>query len=181
MIFTGIGLAVVFHGVGMSSLGALVKSGKLRVLAVTGETRAPVLPEIPTFKEAGYPDLTVDVAYFLNGPIAEEVRRTPGLKLTAMRTNTVFFLDFVDRVARPRRAGERVDGQEDHRRAAVAALAQKQFALEVRGDAENGHILIRPAAGQGGRWPCTTNIIAGTPNASHTTWASTSTATGVRR
>ena len=38
----------------------------------------------------------VDVAYFLNGPIAEDVRRTPGLKLTAMRTNTVFFLDFVD-------------------------------------------------------------------------------------
>jgi peptide/nickel transport system substrate-binding protein len=38
----------------------------------------------------------VDVAYFLNGPIAEDVRRTPGLKLTAVRTNTVFFLDFVD-------------------------------------------------------------------------------------
>jgi peptide/nickel transport system substrate-binding protein len=38
----------------------------------------------------------VDVAYFLNGPIAEEVRRTQGLKLTAARTNTVFFLDFVD-------------------------------------------------------------------------------------
>ena len=38
----------------------------------------------------------VDVAYFLNGPIAEDVRRTPGLKLTAVRTNAVFFLDFVD-------------------------------------------------------------------------------------
>ena len=38
----------------------------------------------------------VDVAFFLNGPIAEEVRRTPGLKLMAARTNTVFFLDFVD-------------------------------------------------------------------------------------
>jgi peptide/nickel transport system substrate-binding protein len=38
----------------------------------------------------------VDAAYFLNGPIAEEVRKTPGLKLTAVRTNTVFFLDFVD-------------------------------------------------------------------------------------
>jgi tripartite-type tricarboxylate transporter receptor subunit TctC len=24
-----------------------------------------VLPDIPTFKESGYPDLTVDVAYFL--------------------------------------------------------------------------------------------------------------------
>jgi len=36
----------------------------------------------------------VDVAYFLNGPIAEEVRRTPGLRLMAVRSNTVFFLDF---------------------------------------------------------------------------------------
>jgi tripartite-type tricarboxylate transporter receptor subunit TctC len=35
------------------------------MLAVTGEVRASVLPDIPTFKEAGYPDLTVDVAYFL--------------------------------------------------------------------------------------------------------------------
>ena len=36
----------------------------------------------------------VDVAYFLNGPIAEEVKRTPGLRLMAVRSNTVFFLDF---------------------------------------------------------------------------------------
>ena len=38
----------------------------------------------------------VDVAYFLNGPIAEDVRRTQGLKLAAVRSNAVFFLDFVD-------------------------------------------------------------------------------------
>jgi peptide/nickel transport system substrate-binding protein len=38
----------------------------------------------------------VDIAYFLNGPIADDVRKTPGLKLTAVRTNAVFFLDFVD-------------------------------------------------------------------------------------
>ena len=36
----------------------------------------------------------VDVAYFLNGPIAEDVRRTPGLRLAAVRSNTIFFLDF---------------------------------------------------------------------------------------
>jgi tripartite-type tricarboxylate transporter receptor subunit TctC len=36
-----------------------------RMLAVTGETRSRVLPDIPTFKEAGYPEMTVDVAYFL--------------------------------------------------------------------------------------------------------------------
>jgi peptide/nickel transport system substrate-binding protein len=36
----------------------------------------------------------VDIAYFFNGPIAEDVRRTPGLTLTAMRTNGVLFLMF---------------------------------------------------------------------------------------
>jgi peptide/nickel transport system substrate-binding protein len=38
----------------------------------------------------------VDIAYFLNGPIAEDVRRTPGLRLMAVRSNTIFFLDFRD-------------------------------------------------------------------------------------
>ena len=38
----------------------------------------------------------VDIAYFLNGPVAEDVQRTPGLRLMAVRTNSVFFLDFVD-------------------------------------------------------------------------------------
>ena len=38
----------------------------------------------------------VDVAYYLNGPVAEEVRRTPGLRLIAARTSGVFFLDFVE-------------------------------------------------------------------------------------
>jgi peptide/nickel transport system substrate-binding protein len=38
----------------------------------------------------------VDIAYFLNGPIAEDVRKTPGLTLTAVRSNTIFMLDFRD-------------------------------------------------------------------------------------
>jgi peptide/nickel transport system substrate-binding protein len=38
----------------------------------------------------------VDIAYFLNGPIADDVRRTPGLTLSAMRTNGVLFLMFPD-------------------------------------------------------------------------------------
>jgi len=37
-----------------------------------------------------------DVVYFLGGPVAEDVQKTPGLKLTAVRTNTVFFLDFTE-------------------------------------------------------------------------------------
>jgi peptide/nickel transport system substrate-binding protein len=38
----------------------------------------------------------VDVAYFLNGPIAEEVRKTPNLRLMAVKSNTIFMLDFRD-------------------------------------------------------------------------------------
>ncbi len=38
----------------------------------------------------------VDVAYFLTGPVAEEVQRTPGLRLVATRTNGVFFLYFAE-------------------------------------------------------------------------------------
>lgn len=46
--------------------GIPVQSAKqARMLAVTGDTRARVLPDILTFKEVGYPDLTVDVVYFL--------------------------------------------------------------------------------------------------------------------
>jgi tripartite-type tricarboxylate transporter receptor subunit TctC len=39
-----------------------------RVIAVTGAKRATILPEVPTMAEAGYPDLTVEVAYFFLAP-----------------------------------------------------------------------------------------------------------------
>ncbi|MFO1162601.1 MAG: tripartite tricarboxylate transporter substrate binding protein [Reyranellaceae bacterium] len=46
--------------------GVPVQSARqARMLAVTGDARARVLPDIPTFKEVGCPDLTVDIAYFL--------------------------------------------------------------------------------------------------------------------
>src|SRR5438105_2341565 len=36
----------------------------------------------------------IDVTYLLNGPIAADVKRTPGLTLTAMRTNGVLWVEF---------------------------------------------------------------------------------------
>jgi len=39
-----------------------------RMIAVTGSERDRMLPDIPTFKEAGYPDLTVEVAYYVLAP-----------------------------------------------------------------------------------------------------------------
>ena len=57
-----------------------------------------VLKSVPdeTTRAAALKRGEVDIAYFLNGPIAEDVRKTPGLKLMAARTNTIFFLDFVE-------------------------------------------------------------------------------------
>jgi tripartite-type tricarboxylate transporter receptor subunit TctC len=36
-----------------------LQGGKARAIAVTGKTRVPTLPDVPTFAEAGYPDVQV--------------------------------------------------------------------------------------------------------------------------
>jgi len=41
---------------GTTSLGPMYRSGKLRLLAASGERRDPVFADIPTFRESGYPD-----------------------------------------------------------------------------------------------------------------------------
>jgi tripartite-type tricarboxylate transporter receptor subunit TctC len=45
-----------------------VSSKQGRVIGVTGERRATILPDVPTLKEAGYPDLTVEVGYWFLAP-----------------------------------------------------------------------------------------------------------------
>jgi tripartite-type tricarboxylate transporter receptor subunit TctC len=47
-----------------------VKSGKLRVIAVTGSKRSPLLPEAPTVSEAGLPGFDVTSWYGMFGPAA---------------------------------------------------------------------------------------------------------------
>ena len=39
-----------------------------RIIAVTGEKRVSILPDVPTMREAGIPDLTVEVGYFFLAP-----------------------------------------------------------------------------------------------------------------
>lgn len=51
---------VIMSGVGAA---ANIQAGKMRGLAVTGPTRAPIFPDIPTFKELGYTGMA-DVGWF---------------------------------------------------------------------------------------------------------------------
>jgi tripartite-type tricarboxylate transporter receptor subunit TctC len=45
-----------------------VQAGKVKVIAITNSERAPMLPDVPTAKEAGHPGLTIDGLVGLFGP-----------------------------------------------------------------------------------------------------------------
>lgn len=56
----------------------LSRAGKLRVLATSGTRRSPFLPDVPTFRELGYPDLTGTSWFALFAPAGtppEELQR----------------------------------------------------------------------------------------------------------
>ena len=51
----------------------LIKSGRLTAVAVTGPKRLPILPEVPTVGESGYPDYLVDNMYMFMAPAGTPV------------------------------------------------------------------------------------------------------------
>lgn len=51
-----------------ADIGTLVKSGKARLLAVSGEKRMEQFPDVPTFKESGYPKLVALPWYAMFAP-----------------------------------------------------------------------------------------------------------------
>jgi len=92
VVFKGGGdaLQAVLSGTTQLSVGSLppaaphIKSGRLRCLAVTGETRWPDLPGVPTMQEAGYKDFVLAVDCVLLAPA-----KTPTEAVKWMETETV--------------------------------------------------------------------------------------------
>jgi tripartite-type tricarboxylate transporter receptor subunit TctC len=70
-----------------------VSSGKIRILAHVGTQRSPFAPEVPTFRELGYPELEILSGWFvLVGPAGirpELVTRYNEIVNQAMRTQSV--------------------------------------------------------------------------------------------
>ena len=52
---------------GTSPIAAQHKAGKIRMIAVSGEKRSPLAPEVPTFKEQGF-DVVIENSAALYGP-----------------------------------------------------------------------------------------------------------------
>jgi tripartite-type tricarboxylate transporter receptor subunit TctC len=69
-----------------------IRAGRLRALAVTSAERSPVLPDVPTFKEAGYPQLAIKdwIGVFVpaNTP-AETVERLNAALRAALKSSEV--------------------------------------------------------------------------------------------
>ena len=51
----------------LATIASLVQAGRLKILAVTNTTRSDAIPDVPTVKEAGYPQLTLDGQWGLFG------------------------------------------------------------------------------------------------------------------
>jgi tripartite-type tricarboxylate transporter receptor subunit TctC len=52
----------------LTSAGGQIRTGKLRALGVSSTTRVPDFPDVPTFAEMGYPELTAVIWFSLSGP-----------------------------------------------------------------------------------------------------------------
>jgi tripartite-type tricarboxylate transporter receptor subunit TctC len=59
----------------LTTAATQIKAGRARALAVSSAKRVPEFPEVPTFAELGYPELTASIWFSLSGPagIAPEI------------------------------------------------------------------------------------------------------------
>lgn len=62
------GQVQMFFSPPTDSLIPIIKSGKLKVFAVTGDSRSPALPAVPTFREGGLADYEFSAWYGVMGP-----------------------------------------------------------------------------------------------------------------
>lgn len=73
-----------------------IKSGRVRALALTGGERAPVLPDVPTFKELGYSSIVGETWFAVFAPAGTP---QPVLdKLSSSITRVVNTPDFAKRM-----------------------------------------------------------------------------------
>jgi tripartite-type tricarboxylate transporter receptor subunit TctC len=63
-----IGGQVVFTFPAIPTIQGFVQAGKVKVLAISGDKRSPLMPQVPTFIEAGHKDMNIGAWYAFLAP-----------------------------------------------------------------------------------------------------------------
>ena len=114
----------------MPNVTGIVKSGKVRALAVTNEgKRSPVMPDVPTMAEAGLPDVTVYTWSGLLGP--RGIPKPVVTRLYAEASKALATPSVRDRFL--------ADGAE------IVASTPEQFATHVRSELKRWGAVIKAA------------------------------------
>lgn len=103
------------------------QAGRIRILVVNGRRRAPILPDVPTAAEAGFPALEVEGLVGLFGPrgISAELREKIGADVKAVAADP----EILERLASTAQISnpggpEELAAAIEEQRAKVAAIAQ---------------------------------------------------------
>jgi len=102
----------------VADIGAQVKGGKVRALAVTATKRSSTLPEVPTMAEAGLPDFVITSWFGLLVP-----RGNPAAIVGRLNAETVKVLGRAD--VKATLAAQGLD---------VASSTPEQFAAHIRSE-----------------------------------------------
>lgn len=107
----------------------MVVGGKIRVLAVMADARSPLLPDVPTFRESGFPDLLAYTTFGLLAPAG-----TPEAVINAIHRA------FVTAVATPEFSRRLAAGGET----AVSSESPKQFQALLLDEYEKWGRIVKP-------------------------------------
>ena len=94
-----IGGQVVFTFPAIPTVQGFIKSGRVKVLAISGDKRSPLFPEVPTFTEVGAKDMDIGAWYGFFAPAgtSREVVARLNAAVAGMLTNQ----EFVDKQLAP--------------------------------------------------------------------------------
>ena len=86
-----------------------IKSGAVKGLAVSSSYRLPSIPDVPTFAEAGVPNVQLTGWVGLYGPagLPEEIRKNSATPLSRLSNSPAFAIDFAPSASSPRARASR--------------------------------------------------------------------------
>lgn len=107
-----------------------IQSGKLRLLAVTGPTRTPEFPDIPTLKQLGYPQANLTTTFALFAPVNAP---RPLLRTLHEHVNKALHAPELDKVIRDA-ASQRLLSLSPEAYAGQIAANSAAFSILIKGE-----------------------------------------------